>query len=357
MSIPPPGLSSTLTSALAGQSTQQILGNEALVAEISKLPEAKQAEVHAFMQGKQVDEQKTSDSLKNDSKIDNAWSNVDALQDKKLELEDKKAEADRTLVDQKALAQSFVKMKDHVWAHGLDCRLTRQEIGWLAAGDGPEKLAAQWLLDHPDQLEALLTSKEGPGGSATHHSLNAMNGTMQQQLRNAEQAVRDLENQLRKNTQDIERANRRVNQLAPPATTPTPNTPGTSGAPGTAGGPGTAGAPGTAGSPPASDTPNRVTTEATPTPARSNAPGMDGAVENLNNMVAWQNDEMSRLSNIASDPKSTEQEKAAAKTAMERIQRDMQTIMALLQQLSQMRSNMLKMYNDIASHIINNSRS
>lgn len=92
-----------------------------------------------------------------------------------------------------------------------------------------------------------------------------------------------------------------------------------------------------------------------PKPAPSKYSGLEGASENLNNMVGWGESEIDRLTSLMSktdDPAALK----ALENKVNQMSRRMQQMTALLNQIMTMMQNISKMYSDIAMNAVRNMR-
>lgn len=95
--------------------------------------------------------------------------------------------------------------------------------------------------------------------------------------------------------------------------------------------------------------------EVTPRPELSKTGGLEGASENLNNLLGWSEQELTRLTDLyakETDPARLKQ----IENKMNEIQRRMQQITAMLNQVMTLMSNISKMRSDIAMNAIRNIR-
>ncbi|MGV3623686.1 MAG: hypothetical protein ACO1OB_22900 [Archangium sp.] len=115
---------------------------------------------------------------------------------------------------------------------------------------------------------------------------------------------------------------------------------------GTVGSPGTGGTGGTTGG----DKPPGTSTE-TPKPTPSTKPGMEGALENLDQAHKWIQSEIDRLiAEAAADPSKA----ATLQSRLTSLTNNLQAVTNMQNQISQMMSNLTKMWSDIAMNSVRN---
>lgn len=90
--------------------------------------------------------------------------------------------------------------------------------------------------------------------------------------------------------------------------------------------------------------------------APSTKPGMEGAVENINNALTSIGNEMGTLMAKMTDPKTPPEERQKLQAAYNELQQLQSMLMAMYKQLQEAISNMVKMYSEVAQNSIRNMR-
>lgn len=218
---------------------------------------------------------------------------------------------------------------------GWDQTLTMGEIYDVASGNFPAdmKAAAKRLLDNPELLDKLKNGDD-------KYTSNDI-GRLRKEFDDRRTAIRQsTEDQVRADLGAAARVNTEpaTGSGAPAGTSGSGSVDGGTPAPGT-------GAPG-----------QDILAEAgkpLPKPPPSQQSGLEGASENINNMIGWGEQEIDRLTTLmgkTDDPATLKQ----LENKINQMSRRMQQMSAMLQQIMTMMTNLSKMYSDIAMNSVRN---
>lgn len=263
----------------------------------------------------------------------NGGGQIRDLQNTLEDLTAKSKDADTELANWQAIKQAFV-------AHNSQCPTLNDLDAWSKeAGASPElKAAVQWLEAHPKMLYAV-TGREGTCREENIGKLNI--NMLNDTLVLAEDKSTGLHQQVIDTQRQLDTQLRLANVQSGPANGVGVGNTGPVVAQTQSAATGTP-------SPAALDAANE-----TPRPAPSSRGGLEGAEENVSNMVTWGENEISRLS-AAYQAETDPGKQATIKTRIDQLTRQMQAIVAMDNQLTTMMSNLLKMYSDMAMTAIHN---